>query len=95
MCTPYLYRVNTYRDITSVPTFFVRTLGKLLKFTGNEYTIQDGGSPFNYWGNLPSMRSKVKLTFTTHFIAMCTPYLFNDVRRRPGYTIWRFFEVSV
>ena len=35
--------------------------------------------------------------FTTHFIAMCTPYLFNgvrrstfDVRRRTGYTIWPF-----
>ena len=26
--------------------FFVRMLGKLLEFTGIEYTIQDGGSPF-------------------------------------------------
>ncbi len=51
------HRVNTYRDITSAPTFFVRMLGKLLEFTGIEYTIQDGGSPFNYRGNLPSMRS--------------------------------------
>ncbi len=42
------HRVITYRDITSVPTFFVRMLGKLLEFTGIEYTIQDGGSPFNH-----------------------------------------------
>ena len=33
--------------------------------------------------------------FTTHFIDMRTSYLFNDVRRRPGYTIWPFFEVPV
>ncbi len=38
----------TYRDITSVPAFFVRMLGKLLEFTGIEYTIQDGGSPFKF-----------------------------------------------
>ncbi len=42
------HRVNTYRDITSVPTFFVRMLGKLLEFTGIEYTIQDSGSPFKF-----------------------------------------------
>ena len=52
-----MHRVNTYRDITSVPTFFMRMLGKLLEFTGIEYTIQDGGLPFNYRGNLPSMRN--------------------------------------
>jgi hypothetical protein len=26
----YRHRVETYRDVTSVPTFFVRMLGKLL-----------------------------------------------------------------
>ena len=33
------------------------------------------------------------LFFATHFMAMCTPYLFNSVRRRHGYTVWHFFEV--
>jgi hypothetical protein len=28
--TEYYHRVETYRDVTSVPTFFVRMLGKLL-----------------------------------------------------------------
>jgi hypothetical protein len=27
---PLRHRVETYRDVTSVPTFFVRMLGKLL-----------------------------------------------------------------
>ena len=27
---------------------------------------------------------------TTHFTAKCTPYLFNDVRRRPGYQFGAF-----
>ncbi len=40
------HRVITHRDVTDVPTFFVRMLGKLLEFTGIEYAIQDGGSPF-------------------------------------------------
>ena len=26
---------------------------------------------------------------------MCTPYLFKDVERRPGYKIWPFLEVPV
>ncbi len=51
------HRESTYRDITSAPTFLVRMLGKLLEFTGIEYTIQDGGLPFNSRGDLPSMRS--------------------------------------
>ncbi len=36
------HRVITHRDVTDVPTFFVRMLGKLLEFTGIEslsYTI--------------------------------------------------------
>ena len=40
------HRVITHRDVTDVPTFFVRMLGKLLEFTGTEYAIQDGGSHF-------------------------------------------------
>ena len=40
------HRVITHRDVTDVPTFFVRMLRKLLEFTGIEYAIQDGGSPF-------------------------------------------------
>ena len=40
------HRVITHRDVTDVPTFFVRMLGKLLEFTGIEYAIQDGGSHF-------------------------------------------------
>ncbi len=43
---PFGHRVITHRDVTDVPTFFVRMLGKLLEFTGIEYAIQDGGSPF-------------------------------------------------
>ena len=39
------HRVITHRDVTDVPTFFVRMLGKLLEFNGIEYAIQDGGSP--------------------------------------------------
>ncbi len=42
------HRVITHRDVTDVPTFFVRMLGKLLEFTGIEYAIQDGGSPFKF-----------------------------------------------
>ena len=33
------HRVITHRDVTDVPTFFVRMLGKLLEFTGIEYAI--------------------------------------------------------
>ena len=40
------HRVITHRDVTDVPTFFVRMLGKLLEFTGIEYAIQGAGSPF-------------------------------------------------
>ncbi len=40
------HRVITHRDVTDVPTFFVRMLGKLLEFAGIEYAIQDGGSRF-------------------------------------------------
>ncbi len=40
------HRVIAHRDVTDVPTFFVHMLGKLLEFTGIEYAIQDGGSPF-------------------------------------------------
>ena len=29
-CVAFCHRVETYRDVTSVPTFFVRMLGKLL-----------------------------------------------------------------
>ncbi len=42
----HCHRVITHRDVTDVPTFFVCMLGKLLEFTGIEYAIQDGGSPF-------------------------------------------------
>ena len=40
------HRVITHTDVTDVPTFFVRMLGKLLEFAGIEYATQDGGSHF-------------------------------------------------
>ena len=38
--------ITGFQINSDVPTFFVRMLGKLLEFTGIEYAIQDGGSPF-------------------------------------------------
>ncbi len=53
MYTVLDHRVITHRDVTDVPTFFVRMLGKLLEFTGinTQFKMADRHL------NLPSMRS--------------------------------------
>ena len=56
------------------------------------------------WVGVTFRESKIlellETLFTTHFTDMCTPHFFPaserrstvDVRRRPGYKIWRFFK---
>ncbi len=48
-------RVNTYRDITSVPTFFVRMLGKLLEFTRSSLVSNTQSKMADRLLNLPSI----------------------------------------
>ena len=50
------HRVITHRDVTDVPTFFVRMLGKLLEFTWSSLAPNTQSKMADRLLNLPSMR---------------------------------------